>query len=221
MNLIERTFNTELKTLPTNKEIVKEIEVDYVCSLWKEFNPNYDIEKESKKHIQTFRIRSEYVKRNFHILSHEFLESFKAMVEDLKFQKIVEVCCGTGWFAFWCRKYGINIFECIDNKTWHSFKEYLPIVKKQDAIKYIQRNKDFDLVILAWPYMDNVAYNIWEALEPGKYLFYIGETYGGCTADESFFKATEEKEIEDNWNLDKNILSFFGVHDRPTLFKRV
>ena len=48
-------------------------------------------------------------------------------------------------------------------------------------LESIKRESDIQLYIMAWPYMDEHALRVWEALRPGQYLLYFGESYGGCT----------------------------------------
>ncbi len=68
--------------------------------------------------------------------------------------------------------------------------------------------------------MDGVAARIWNAMKENQYLFYIGESYGGCTANDKFFELINEYETEDKWKLKVNFRSFWGIHDQPYLYKR-
>lgn len=205
---LSKTFNFDLKYLPSIEYIKKYIVLD---------NQPYDI---FNKAIKNFEIRDNYLKYSYTILNHEFLKSIKKFVNDLKIKKIVELNCGAGWLTFWSRKYNINIFECIDNKSWNDKIDYLSIVKKYDSVKYVKENKDIDLFILSWPYMDNIAEKIWNKMNKGQYLLYIGEDYKGCTANDNFFNLVFNFKIKDKWELGKNHISFWGIHDRPMIFKK-
>ena len=211
MNLIQETFNFDKKKLPTIKEIKSVIDID--CDDWTEkYNHN--------KNINTFKVRNEYVKNNFSILCHEFFISFDHMISDLNLKNISELHSGIGWFTLWLKKYNIPISNCIDNMTWKYFKNrYLKHVEKKDSIEFVKNNSNIEMFILSWPYMDNTAYNVWKAMKKGQYLFYIGEDCGGCTANDNFFKAVEKKEVEDIWSLNKNFISFWGIYDRPFLYR--
>jgi len=113
------------------------------------------------------------------------------------------------------------VFYCIDDFSWeYKQNSRLPHVKKHDSIKFTKEHTEIDLFILSWPYMDQNAFEIWQAINSGTYLLYIGEDYGGCTADDNFFKATSKWVVEDKWELYKTFISFWGVHDRPILYQK-
>ena len=211
MDLIKNTFITKTDQLPTNAEIMAEIEVER----W----DNWDFDKMNN----TWKIRKEYTKYMFPILSHEFLLSIKNMVNDLDIYKISEIACGTGWFTHWLEKYDIPISDCIDNKSWKKkFNYWLPAVTIYDASHYVKKHPNIQMFILSWPYMDTLAYRIWKNMKKGQYLFYIGESYGGCTADERFFDEVENSKVESKQitALENNFLSFLGLHDRPIIYRK-
>ncbi len=139
-------------------------------------------------------------------------------MDDFHINKIVQLSCGPGWFTYWLRKYGILVEKCVDNFTWkESFKNksYLSFVEKGDSIEAAKVD-NVEMFILSWPYMDSVAANIWKEMKRGKYLLYIGEEKGGCTADDEFFNLIENKEIQRGFPF----LSFPNIHDRPILFQK-
>ena len=55
-----------------------------------------------------------------------------------------------------------------------------------DSLDYILLHPEVELFILAWPQEDDLATLIWQALQPGQRLLYIGEDRDGCTANNGF-----------------------------------
>ncbi len=226
MDLVARTFTIEAATLPTVAEIEKEIVTDkmnYLTDLYSDLNKKEDFEARWKRSGETHKIRHEYTKNQFPILSHEFLLTVKAMTIELGFKEIHELCCGTGWLTYWLRKYGVMVAEAIDDNSWDGacFNERLAFVEKKDAIKHIKNTPNAGLYILSWPdYNEETAHDIWRAMRTGQHLLYIGEGDGGCTGDDAFHKAIENKEVKDRWGMDSAFISFWGIHDRPTLLKK-
>ena len=51
----------------------------------------------------------------------------------------------------------------------------------------------------------------------GDCLVYVGEGFGGCTADDDFFMS-----LDDGWELVKEIqiLQWFGMHDTMMVYER-
>lgn len=207
--IVRDTFNLQKEKLPTIKEVKQHIRTD------NEWGLNLD----DKRHLNVYRIRDEYIKKSFPILTHEFISTVKNMIEDLKIINVSELSGGTGWFTYWLKNYGVNILDCIDNKSW-KHREYLKLVKKYDSIKYVKKHPEITMFILSWPYMDTVAERIWKSMKRGQYLLYIGEQASGCTANDKFFELVENKEVIDNWDMQASFISFWGIHDRPILYRK-
>jgi len=72
---------------------------------------------------------------------------------------------------------------------------------------------------MSWPdYESDFAFDIWETMKRGSELVYIGESEGGCNANEKFFKSTHP--YIQNINLAKNFVSFPGIHDSIHVYKK-
>ena len=198
MNII---FDTNLDKLPTIDAWSKKI--------------NFD----SSNILDSYKIRNEYTKHCFPILSDDFLRAMKNFCRP--FKKIVEVGCGEGWFTYWLEKYEIKVSAAIDDKHWPNFKKYLPFVIQENAVNYIEDYSDIDLIIMSWPNYDNsFAFDIWKNMSERQTLLYIGEGDEGCTGDDEFHKAIQNHEVEDEWNLMTNFRSFFGIHDEPYILRK-
>lgn len=203
--ILDITFSTKSEQLPT---------IDFL----KERNIVFDNERfKPDTTFNTIIFRATYVKHSFVCLTHEWMTELVSFTN--KFNKVSELSCGAGWFTHWLRKYGQPVSgHCVDDFSWNDMK-YQKWVKKIDSIKHVKKSKDVDLFILCWPYMDDVAFKIWSVMQPKQSLLYIGEGYGGCTANELFFDAVEGHEVNiENKRIYNKFKSFYAVHDYPALY---
>lgn len=116
------------------------------------------------------------------------------------------------------RKYGTELVSVNDNSWSKYFNNYFDFIVKSDAVEYI-KNNDNDLIIMSWPdYTKPFAYNIWQNMRKSQTLIYIGEGYGGCTADDDFHKTVQKYEIKTN--LNENFHAFYTVHDKIFVYKK-
>lgn len=212
--LSDATFDTALDRLPSADFVTDRIQTD--SADWSSHFYDFD------KSMRTGLIRTEYLKQSFPILTDEWLMDLAAMILSLGPSiRIAEVCCGIGWLSHWLRTYGVFVTDSIDDMSWMHYKEcqYQSFVRKADAVEYMQSGNN-DLVILSWPYMDDIALLVWKALDVGQYLLYIGEGCGGCTGSDEFFEEVNDNEVDDGFLLGRSFLSFSGIHDRPVLYRK-
>lgn len=115
-------------------------------------------------------------------------------------RKCLEIMAGAGWLTYALKQKGINIIAT-DDFSWHSCNQWENVTEieqltaNQAIWKY---GKQIDIVIMAWPYVDEHAYQalrLLNYLNHNALMVYIGEKSGGCTADDNFFANFEE--IED------------------------
>lgn len=210
--LINQTFSCNSERLPTIAQVKSYI---YTDRKWVKAG-EYDREK----HLTTRLVRESYVGQSFVLLTDEFIGSLQRLCHD--FSNIVEIGAGIGWLGHWLGKYGVKIQASIDNKTWPDFPkdQYLDIVVEMDSLEYILHHPEVELFLLAWPQEDNLATRIWQALQPGQRLLYIGEGRGGCTANNAFFDLLHGHEVENNaiMEMRQSFLSFDDFHDQPHLY---
>ena len=207
---IKSTFNTSSEKLPSKNIFNKLIDIDdktFSIGSWQ----------------VSYTIRELYLKNSFIVFTDEMMHSIKKFVDKHNFTEINELCCGKGYFSHWMTKYGIPLKNAVDNKTWIHYKDYLPIVKKFDAVEFVKEHQETELFIVSWPYMDDIVFEIWNNMKSGQYLFYIGESMGGCTANDNFFNAVAGCEIEDDIEFNEigvNFIQFQGIHDECVLYKK-
>jgi len=214
--LLRTTFSLTGKELLPNKVVEQliKVEEDYAYRMSEE-----DFERSLVQSIAAFELRHLYRRRLFPLISHEFLVALSGLCS--QFKHVIELSAGTGWLTWWLRKYGTDVKRCVDNKSWQNFHRYHAFVERADSPSVVQESPKADLFIICWPYMDPVAYWVWEAMKFGQYLLYIGEGPGGCTADYAFFGEAEGWEIEDDYDaVNEQFLSFYGVHDRVHLYRK-
>jgi len=133
----------------------------------------------------------------------------------------LEVGSGNGYWAFEMATRGIDITPTDKSpldphwfKPQHA-KLWYPVFKA-DAETAVE-TYDRPGLLLSWPsYAESWALNALTKFR-GKYVVYIGEGYGGCTADDGF-----HDELSTNWEeiLDLEIPQWWGLHDRLWVYTR-
>lgn len=141
--------------------------------------------------------------------------------------RVLEVCCGSGYLGSLLKKNEINI-HCTDTNKWKKDREadqffQKPYIKIEeiDALEAIEKYKNkTDIVLLSWPeYESDLATRVLEkCIEYNISMIYIGEDWGGCTADDSFFQLVEDK-CNDVY-ICKSYIPFSGIHDNIRLITK-
>ena len=113
--------------------------------------------------------------------------------ELLKGKKCLEIMSGTGFFSKCLADKGLDIIST-DSKEWELSDQ--GNVVKLDAIEAVEKYKStMDVLIICWPYMDNVAYQAIKAWGSEKPILVCAEL-GGCCADYMFSAAFKCERIE-------------------------
>jgi hypothetical protein len=143
------------------------------------------------------------------------VESVKLIVS---YSPLVEVGAGSGYWAKLLKNAGADIVATDIGKQSDYSKLWMGAQVEQmsadDAVlKWPERN-----VFVSWPSYDLPwAGEMAAKIRPGKVLVYIGESRGGCTADDGFFKLLEEGFDEvDSMGLP----TWFGIHDSLSIYRR-
>lgn len=212
--LLARTFSLTSAGLPSRREMQAQIYTDRSWIAAGSFTP----EKQQK----TIRLRNLYIKQSHLLLTDELLKALSRLCAAYK--KIAELGAGPGWLSHWLTHYGVKIRATVDDKSWPDFPQegYLELVRPMDAVQYVQENPGTQLFILAWPDETRLAARIWQAMEPGSHLLYIGEPAGGVTADQEFFNLVTTHRLNNRamTELGKAFIAFEDFHDQPWLFKK-
>ena len=146
---------------------------------------------------------------------------------------VLEVCAGSGYVAKCVKDVaGDDVtFICTDNLDWENnsqediygaWRNHYIDIEALDALEAIDKYGDqADYVMVSWPeYQSPLAKQILEkCLEKKLPLVYIGEDWGGCTGDDSFFELVDEKCEMLKETITTNYLPFEGIHDRIWLIR--
>ncbi len=147
--------------------------------------------------------------------------------------KAVEMGAGMGYYAWQLAQSGVDILcydiappSIVTDNHYHSprtgryedfsgetVQTYHPVL--QGTPDLLQRHADRSL-FLCWPPMSDMATQCLEHYRGNK-LVYIGESDGGCTADEAFFEV-----LEKDWTAiaSHNPLQWDGIHDYIEVYER-
>lgn len=134
----------------------------------------------------------------------------------------LEIGSGSGYWAYEMTARGIDIIPTDrDPADPHWFnperggKQWCPIFKisAEKAVEMYDRPG----LLVCWPsYSQSWAHESLKKFR-GKNVVYVGEGYGGCTADDGF-----HEELIANWDevLDLSIPQWWGLHDRLWVYTR-
>jgi hypothetical protein len=166
--------------------------------------------------IRNGALREEVIKRyGFAILTQDIVNRLKP------YQPILEVGAGLGYWAYECKKAGLdyiatdkntpanNDYFSVDTPRWTS-------IETTSSRKAIEKYPD-RILLICWPdYGCDWAFSTLVAYT-NKYLIYVGEMESGCCANDKFFN-----EIDKNWSEieDLGLKSFYCIHDSAVVYKR-
>lgn len=213
-----------------NKKFYKEEEVmacDWFSDLYiNNILPSADqVDKWNNEHFfNTYSVRSAYTKTfSFPLITKEVISEIVGAVKDVAHvgggvPTVLELCCGSGYLGSLLKENGLNVI-CTDNNAWKNgrgefFQKPYTDIEEIDALEAIEKYKDIiDVILLSWPeYESELAARVLEkCLQYNISMIYIGENWGGCTADDEFFDI-----IADKCNINiisRSYIPFSGIHD--------
>lgn len=206
---IRELFKKALETgeVPRRKEIeitLRENIVDYM---------NLNVQMLKTKSINRWDFIREFT---FAIPCQEAIEAIK----DLDVS-IVEIGAGTGLWSFFLNKNGVEI-EAYDN-CQKEVSQFGQQVGKYFPVNILLKNTCLPLEgkspFICWPdYNTDFAYQVACRVELGQYLIYIGESPGGCTANDDFFDLVWNKKLFTEVSC-ISIPQWYGIHDEMYIWK--
>ncbi len=172
-----------------------------------------EIHSSNTDFISRFSKRQDLVKKYSFAIPDEF-----ALQKLVEYSPIVEIGAGLGYWANLVNKMGGKVL-CYDDNSWELNKLH----KTYSEINPIQKlNKDDFFVsslFLCWPPMEEMSETYLKMYmeNGGQTVIYVGEGYGGCTANDEFFEI-----IENNFKpiLRHRIPQWEGIHDEFCIFTR-
>lgn len=140
-------------------------------------------------------------------------EAIKAIAE---LEPIVEIGAGTGYWGWLLRQCGahVKLYDRKPKKNYWIEGMWTGVIEGTE--RNAKRYPDHALM-LCWPLYDHpMAFKCLERYK-GDTVIYVGESYGGCTADDAFHKMLGERfaqvtEIE--------IPRWYGIKDAVEIWKR-
>lgn len=161
------------------------------------------------------------VNYGFSLVSMDWLRILKEKV--IKDSKCLEIMAGSGMISKGLRDLGTDIIAT-DNYSWRGGKSkffentWTDVINLNADDAIVKYGKDVDFIIMSWPYMNEDAYNaliLMRKMNPNCIMIYIGEDYGGCTADDKFFETLEPVEsLNDVGDMISSCYKrWCGIHD--------
>ena len=134
-----------------------------------------------------------------------------ALKEIARHAPIIEIGAGNGYWAYCLAQKGINVIAYdlkVPENPWHS-------VQKGDALE-ASKHSDRTLFRCWPPYDEPMAADALRSYK-GKTVIYVGEGYGGCTADDEFHKL-----LKAEWKKIKvvKIPQWNGIYDCLTIYQK-
>jgi hypothetical protein len=157
----------------------------------------------------------------------------EAIEKIASFGKILEIGAGTGYWASLIREAGAEV-GAIDlapvggpwKNEWAFNQKHYPVVQG-DGWRWVEVFTPEYTPMLCWPPMDRTAADCLN-VSNSEYFIYIGEGYGGCTADDDFFDLLDgtyfrgPKKDSGKWTIEDyiSIPQWPGIHDGLYILKR-
>ena len=178
-------------------------------------------------YINSYIWRMWYVKNvGYSLISLDWIIPLSKWIGD---KKVLELLAGSGSLSYALRAQGINIittdkFSWVDSDNSFYWLNYCWCeIEKIDALNAIEKyGKDVDYILVSWPPINEIMYDILlkaRSVNDNLKIIYIGETNGGCTADDNFFNIAIEVLDSEFILATKKFQNFFGFYDKPILFK--
>ena len=144
------------------------------------------------------------------------IPSLKALGVLARYGPLVELGAGSGFWAYLLRNSGVDIlsFDEFEFRSVYPFnRQWLPV--QEGGLEQLAKYPDRTL-FLCWPPIEDMATRALQAYT-GRYVAYIGEGQGGCTADATFFE-----EIEKGWHEVEccSIPKWSAIHDYLWVYER-
>ena len=155
------------------------------------------------------------------VKTHSFSIPTEESLDKIRlYNPLLEVGAGTDYWAYEMRKKTIDVIatdispEPMSNQ--YEFSKIWTHVEALSAIDAVRKYPDRTLFV-SWPTLGESW--ITEALKEykGKYFIFVGESAGGCTADDAFFGLLEKEWVVKEYI---SLLCWPGIHDSMCIFQR-
>lgn len=137
--------------------------------------------------------------------------------------RIVELGAGTGYWAKLLSDAGADVVAYDKVVGANHYMKGQQIGRWFDVrpgdVDALAQHADRSLFLCWPPYEESVAadaLDVWQG-DIGSLVIYVGEGWGGCCADDAFFKKLETEFEDDKSHL---IPQFWGLHDYVSVYRR-
>lgn len=145
-----------------------------------------------------------------------------ALVALARVAPLVEIGAGTGYWAHMLGERGVDVIafdrDPVSTKQnhWHR-KNRVSWFSVQEGTAEIAGRYPDRTLFLCWPPYDEPMASLALKSYTGKRVAYIGEGYGGCTADDEFHEM-----LGRDWNeiQEIDIPQWYGLHDHLWVYER-
>ena len=99
-----------------------------------------------------------------------------------------------------------------DDFSWkerEKWSETLVAVLEMEATAAVREHPDAEVLLCAWPYMEDAFSRACGAWGPGRSIVYVGEGVSGCCANDAFFDGF----VDDEDGPIIELLTWPGIHD--------
>lgn len=174
-------------------------------------------------YMDSYMLRLQYVKHIGYSICTE--ETIHTLATYLNNKKVLDLGSGSGYLASQLSKKGVNVIA-IDNSSTHTFEQQFQRDITADVISSLSTDTHtYSDIILSWPpYESEFAHKIFERLKPGTTIWYLGESCGGCCADDHFFEDLDQQALYldiPSKKLNEHHLQFQGIHDYWQVYKKI
>jgi hypothetical protein len=124
---------------------------------------------------------------------------------------VLEVMAGRGWLVQALREHGAQVIAT-DDFSWREREKWeapLVSVLPMDAVDAATKYTEAEVLLCAWPYMDDTLAKACAAWGSARPIVYVGEGSGGCCASDAFFQGF----VDDKDGPVIELLTWWGIHD--------
>lgn len=226
MNMLDDEFYENLNRFSYRKKTTEDIQ--QIKEIFNQISNHIIPNKYPKYMIGDIcsELRHKTIERiGFSLINKEWIKLLAKWIDN---KRCLEVMAGCGSLSYALKQENTNIIAT-DNFTWkgggdwNTDKNYWTNIQDIDAIEAVKKyGKDIDIIICSWAYMDDTLYRVLQTMRkinPNCVMIYIGEGWGGCTADNNFFdNMTEIKDKEIDY-INLYYQRWDGIHDGIYLVK--
>ena len=102
-------------------------------------------------------------------------------------RRVLEVMAGAGWLAKAMIEHGVA-WLATDNGSWQPWPAVAPVLELSAREAVRRFGPDSEILVCSWPpYKGRTFADACRRWGPDKPIVYIGESEGGCTANDTFF----------------------------------